>query len=143
MADKKEKDRIVLRGDQQTTVAIGFSRKGKTKIEPGDTIAVASSAATVLSARYNPDTGLVDVVPIDGAVGQSDVSVAITLADGSALPPQVVQYVVIHPDAETVVLAPGAISEKKTIIKVPLPNAGPHVVPTPPEESKRSRPDSR
>lgn len=133
MADKKAKERIVLRGDQQTTIAIGFSREGKSKIEPGDTIAVASSAATILSARFNPETGLVDVVPIEGAVGSSDVSVAITLADGSVLPAQVVEYEVVHPDADAVVLAPGSIGDKKTIIVVPQPNADPHVVPVAPE----------
>lgn len=134
MVEKKAKERIVLRGDQQTTIAIGFSREGKSKIDSGDTIAVASSAATIISARFNPETGLVDVVPIEGAVGPSDVTVAVTLADGSMLPPQVVEYQVVHPDAEAVVLEPGAIGDKKTIIVNPVPNPGPHVVPTAPPE---------
>lgn len=132
MAEKEAKrERIVLRGNQQTTIAIGFSRGGKSRIEPGDKIAVASSAATIISARFNPETGLVDVVPIEGALGESDVSVGVTLADGSVLPPQIVEYKVVHPDAEAVALSPGAIGDKKTIITVPLPNAEPHVVPVP------------
>lgn len=130
----KAKERIVLRGDQQTTIEIGFSRDGKSKSEAGDVIAVAATAATILSARFNPETGLVDVVPIEGAVGPSDVVVGITLADGTVLPPQTVQYDVIHPDAEAVVLKPGSVVEKKTIITVPQPNAEPHVVPAAPEK---------
>lgn len=131
MDTEKAKERIKLRGNQQTTVAIGFARGGKSKIEPGDKIAVASTAVSVLSARFNPETGLVDVVPVHGALGDSDVHVGITLADGTVLPPQAVQYTVVHPDAEAVTLAPGAIGDKKTIITNPVPNADPHVVPEP------------
>lgn len=140
MAEEKAKERIILRGNQQTTISIGFSRGGKVKIEHGDKIAVASSAGTIISARFNPGSGLVDVVPIDGALGQSDVSVTITLADGSVLPPQAVEYTVVHPDAEAVVLAPGTISDKKTVIRVPLPNAEPHVVHAPATPEKKPDP---
>jgi len=131
MSEKKSRERIVLRSDQQTTIAIGFSREGKSTIEPGDTIRVASSAATIISARFNPETGLVDVVPIEGALGPSDVSVEVTLADGSVLPAQTVEYMVVHPDHEAIVLTPGAIGDKQAVIAVPVPNPDPHVVPDP------------
>lgn len=127
----KPKERIVLRNDQQTTIAIGFARKGKSAIEPGDKIAVASSAGTILSTRYNHETGVVDVVPIEGAKGPADVTVGVTMADGTILPPQTVMYEIKHPDAEALVLTPGAIGEKKTVIVVPLPNPEPHLVVAP------------
>jgi hypothetical protein len=136
MDEKKPKERIVLRNNQQTTIAITVPRQGKYEIEPGATIRVASSAATIISARFNPETGVVDVVPIEGALGPSDVSVAVTLADGTVLPPRAVEYMVVHPDAEAVVLTPGAISDKQTIITVPVPNAEPHVVPAPEEKAE-------
>ena len=129
MDEKKPKERIVLRGNQQTEIAVGISHGGKNQIDPGDKIAVASSAATIISARFNPETGLIDVVPIEGALGPSDVSVTITLADGTVLPPQVVEYEVIHPHAEAVTLTPGAVVDKQTVITVPRPNPEPHVVP--------------
>jgi hypothetical protein len=128
---EKPKERIALRNDQQTTVAIGLFRKGKSAIEPGDKITVASSAGTILSAWYNHETHVIDVVPIEGAQGPADVTVGITLADGTVLPSQTVMYEVKHPDAEAVVLTPGAIGEKKTVIVVPLPNPEPHVVAEP------------
>jgi len=136
--EKKADERIALRNDQQTTIAIGFSRKGKSAIESGDKIAVASSAVTVLFARFNPETGLVDVVPVEGAEGPADVTVGVTLADGTVLPPRIVEYEVKHPDAEAVVLKLGSIDEKKTAIIVPQPNPEPHVVPVPekPTETK-------
>ena len=136
MDEKKPRERIVLRSNQQTTIAIAVSREGKSEIEPGATIRVASSAATIISARFNSETGVVDVVPIEGALGPSDVSVAVTLADGTVLPPQVVEYMVVHPDAEAIVLTPGAISDKQTIIAVPVPNAEPHVVPAPEQKAE-------
>lgn len=150
MARKKEKQRLVLRGafseapiieaeerivllgNQQTTIAIKLDREGKNNIEPCDTISVKSSKGTVLSARFNPETGVVDVVPIEGvlgAFGESDVSVAVTLADGTVLPSQVARYQVVHPDVDAVVLEPGEIVEKTIIIEVPALNPEPHVVP--------------
>jgi hypothetical protein len=116
-------DRIALRNDQQTTIAIAFARKGKTVAETGDTILVASSAGTILNATFNPTTGLVDVIPIDDAVGASDVTVTATLADGTVLPPQIVGFDVRHADADAVVLTPGVIVDKAVSIAVPLPNA--------------------
>lgn len=128
---EKTKERIALRSDQQTTIAIGFDRKGKSAIEPGDKIKVESSAGSILNARFNPETGVVDVVPIEGAVGPADVTIGITLADGTVLPPQIVLYDVKHVDAEAVVLTPGSVGEKKTIIVNPEPNPEVHVVPLP------------
>ncbi len=125
-------DRIALRNDQQTTIAIAFSRKGKTVAEPGDTVRVASSAATVLNATFNPETGLIDVVPIDDALGPSDVVVTVTLADGVVLPAQSVGFDIIHPDADAVVLSAGEIVDKTTSIRVPRPNPDPVVI-LPPE----------
>lgn len=124
-------DRVQLKSNQQTTVAVGFARDGKTQTEPGDAITVGSSAGTILSARYNPDTGLVDVVPIEGAAGIADVFVMVTLADGTLLPPQNVPYLIVHPDIDAVVLTPGGIVDKTTIITNPLPNPDPHVVAAP------------
>jgi hypothetical protein len=115
-------DRITLRNDQQTTIAIGFARKGKTVAEVGDSILVASSAATILNATFNPATGMVDIIPIDDAVGSSDVSVIATLADGVVLPPQVIGFDVVHADADAVVLTAGAVVDKTVSIVVPVPN---------------------
>src|SRR5947207_16010141 len=126
MDEKKAKERIVLRGNQQTAIGIGFAHKDKSKLDPGDKVVVVSSAATVINARYNPETEVVDVVPIEGALGPSDVSVTIILADGYILPPQVVEYEVVHPDAEAVVLTPSGIGEKKTIVTTPMPNREPY-----------------
>lgn len=125
------KERIVLRNDQQTTVSIGFDRNGKSVAEPGDSILVASSAGTILSTQFNPETGVIDVVPIDGALGSSDVVVTVTLADGTVLPSQFVGYDIVHPDAESVVLTPGSIGAKTTVIVVPQPNPDPHMVQVP------------
>lgn len=143
MDEKKPKERIKLRNNQQTAISIGFARGGKSTLFSGDKIAVASSAATIISARFNPETGFIDVVPIEGALGESDVSVGITLADGAVLPPQIVQYTVVHPDAEAVVLTPRAIGEKTTIIVNPQPNAEPHVVSAPPEHVVPAPPDKK
>jgi hypothetical protein len=129
--DEKVKELIVLKNDQQTTIAIGFSRKGKSTIEPGDKISVASSAVTILSAQYNPETKVIDVVPVEGAEGPADVMVTVTLADGTVLPMQTVEFDVKHRDADAVTLKPGSIGEKKTIIVVPQPNDDPHIVPAP------------
>lgn len=136
MDEKKVADeRIALRNDQQTTIGVSLDRKGKNAIEPGDKITVASSAVTVLHASFNPEAGVVDVVPVEGAQGPADVSVAITLADGAVMPLQTVLYEVKHPDAEAVVLEPGEIGEKKRVIVVPLPNPEPHEVPLPVEKA--------
>src|ERR1700686_4049029 len=123
--------RIAIRSDQQTTIAIAFSRNGKTVAEAGDSILVASSAATILNAAFNAATGLVDVIPVDNAVGSSDVTVTATLADGTVLPAQVVGFDVTHPDADAVVLTAGAIVEKTASIPVPLPNAAAVVIVAP------------
>lgn len=137
MAENDEKKRIVLRGNQQTTIAIGVTHEGKSQFDPGDKIKVESSAATIISARFNPETALVDVVPIEGAVGPSDVIVTITLADGTVLPPQVVEYEVVHPYAEDVSLTPGTIVDKETIVTNPVPNPEPHVIPDAPPPEQR------
>ncbi len=115
-------DRITLRNDQQTTIAISFARKGKAVIEVGDTILVESSAGTIVNATFNPVTGLVDVVPIDDAVGSADVSIRATLADGVILPIQVIGFDVTHPDADAVVLTAGGIVDKVASI-IAAPNA--------------------
>lgn len=133
-------DRIALRNDQQTTIAISFARKGKTVAETGDSILVASSAGTILNATFNPATGMIDVIPVDDAVGPSDVTITATLADGTVLPPQIVGFDVKHPDADAVVLTVGAVIDKTASIPVPLPNApavvivaaDPPSAPTPP-----------
>lgn len=132
--DDKAKERIVLKNDQQTTVAIGFSRRGKSAIEPGDKIMVESSAVTVLSAQYNPETKVVDVVPVEGSEGPADVMVTVTLADGTVLPMQTLEFDVKHRDADAVTLTAGSVGEKKTVIVVPQPNSDPHIVPLPPEK---------
>lgn len=121
-------DRIALRNDQQTSIAIAFARKGKTVAEVGDTIAVASSAVTILNATFNPVSGLVDVIPVDDAIGPADVTVIATLADGVVLPAQVVSFDVKHPDADAVVLTPGDIVDKAVSIPVPMANPDPVVI---------------
>lgn len=128
-----EKDRITLPNDQQTTIAIGFARDGKTVAEPGDKLAIASSAVTVLAAIFNAETGLIDVIPVDGATGSAGVTVTATLADGTVLPAQTVSFDVTHPDADALVLTEGALVEKTASIPVPKPNAEPVVIPAPPE----------
>lgn len=121
-------DRIALRNDQQTTIEIAFEREGKTVIETGDSILVASSAGTIINATFNPATGMVDVVPIDGVVGSSDVVITVTLADGVVLPAQAIGYDVRHADADAVLLTPGEIVEKTVTIAVPVPNPAPVVI---------------
>lgn len=123
-------DRIALRNDQQTTIAISFERQGKTVAEVGDTIFVTASAGTRLNATYNIVSGLIDVIPIDDATGECDITVTATLADGTVLPSQVVSYNVRHADADAVQLMPGAIVDK--IASVPIvPNPVPVVIAAP------------
>lgn len=130
-------DRIALRNDQQTTIAISFERQGKTVAEVGDTILVAATAITILTATYNLETGLVDVVPVDDAVGLADVTVTATLADGTVLPPQTVGFDVKHVDADAVHLKPGAIVDKTASVPLfsqinppPVVIAAPETAPT-------------
>lgn len=133
-------ERIALRNDQQTTIAIAFARKGKTVTEVGDTIAVSSSAVTVLNATFNVATGLVDVIPVDDAVGPADVTVMATLVDGTVLPAQVVSFDVKHADADAVVLTAGDIVDKTVSIAVPVPNAPPVVIAPPADASPAAKP---
>lgn len=121
-------DRIILRNDQQTTIAIAFAREAKTAVEVGDTIAISSSKGSIVNATFNPVTGLVDIIPIDGAIGSSDVTITATLADGVVLPAQVIGFDVQHPDADAVVLTPGEIVDKTVSIPMPIPDAPPVVV---------------
>lgn len=124
-------DRIALRNDQQTTIAIAFARKGKTVAEVGDTIVVACSAGTRLGATFNPASGLIDVIPVDDGIGEADVTVTVTLADGVVLPPQIVGFDVRHADADAVVLTPGAIVDKTVAVLMPVQNPAPVVIVAP------------
>lgn len=103
--------KTILRNTEETTLGIEFDYHSHAIAEQGVVPVVTVDHPAFLSATLRPDNATVDIVSVDGAVGNATVTVTATLPDGIVLT-QSQAFAVVAPEADAITLHVGVIAEK-------------------------------